>query len=116
MFCRCCGREFVPKTPRHRLVCGDSRDPATVARLFDRSRANVVITSPPYASQRRYDESSGFSPIPPEEYVAWYKSVADIIAANLAPDGSYFLNIKPHAQDGERSLYVADLVIAHRRQ
>jgi site-specific DNA-methyltransferase (adenine-specific) len=116
MFCRCCGREFTPKNPRHRLVCGDSRDPATIARLFDRSKANVVITSPPYASQRQYDETSGFSPIPPQEYVGWYKSVADIIAANLAPCGSYFLNIKPHAQDGERSLYVADLVIAHRRQ
>ena len=33
----------------------------------------------------------------------------------LAPDGSYFLNIKEHADDGERSLYVKDLVIAHRR-
>jgi len=34
----------------------------------------------------------------------------------LADDGSYFLNIKPHADDGERSLYVMDLVIAHKRQ
>jgi len=34
----------------------------------------------------------------------------------LAPDGSYLLNIKPHAGDGERSLYVMDLVIAHKRQ
>ena len=38
------------------------------------------------------------------------------IAAVLAPDGSYFLNIKEHAEDGERSLYVKDLVIAHQRQ
>ena len=38
------------------------------------------------------------------------------IAAVLADDGSYFLNIKEHADDGERSLYVKDLVIAHRRQ
>ena len=34
----------------------------------------------------------------------------------LAPDGSYFLNIKAHADEGERNLYVMDLVIAHRRQ
>jgi DNA modification methylase len=34
----------------------------------------------------------------------------------LAPDGSYFLNIKEHADDGERNLYVKDLVIAHKRQ
>ena len=38
------------------------------------------------------------------------------IASILAPDGSYFLNIKEHADDGERNLYVKDLVIAHRRQ
>jgi hypothetical protein len=42
--------------------------------------------------------------------------VAANIAANLTADGSYFLNIKEHADDGERSLYVKDLVIAHRRQ
>ena len=34
----------------------------------------------------------------------------------MAADGSYFLNIKEHADDGERNLYVKDLVIAHRRQ
>ena len=34
----------------------------------------------------------------------------------LADDGSYFLNIKEHADEGERNLYVKDLVIAHRRQ
>ena len=28
----------------------------------------------------------------------------------LAPDGSYFLNIKAHADEGERNLYVMDLV------
>ena len=31
-------------------------------------------------------------------------------------DGSYFLNIKAHADEGERNLYVMDLVLAHRRQ
>jgi len=39
--------------------------------------------------------------------------VAASVAAILAPNGSYFLNIKEHADDGERSLYVKDLVIAH---
>ena len=53
---------------------------------------------------------------PAEEYSGWYRAVAANIAAILADDGSYFLNIKPHADDGERNLYVMDLVIAHRRQ
>ena len=100
----------------HRIICGDCRDSGTVARLLDGARANVVITSPPYATQREYDPSSGFKPIPPQEYSEWFRDVAANIASILVPDGSYFLNIKEHADDGERSLYVKDLVIAHRRQ
>jgi DNA modification methylase len=101
---------------RHRLACGDCRDRDVVHRLFDGTRANLVITSPPYGTQREYDPQSGFTPVPPEEYVGWFRVVADNVAAVLAPDGSYFLNIKPHADDGERNLYVMDLVLAHRRQ
>ena len=115
--CRKCHRSLeaiVP--PRHRLLCGDCRDPKQVDRLFDGTRANVVITSQPYASQREYDASSGFKPVPVDEYIEWYGAVAEIIASHLAPDGSYFLNIKAHAKDGERSLYVMDLVIAHKRR
>jgi DNA modification methylase len=101
---------------KHRLVCGDCRDFPVVERLMDGVRANVCITSPPYATQREYDPASGFKPVPPEEYADWYRDVAANIAAILAPDGSYFLNIKEHAEGGQRSLYVKDLVIAHVRQ
>ena len=101
---------------QHRLICGDCRDLATVQKLLNGARAQMCITSPPYATQREYDSSSGFKPIPPDEYVAWYADVAANVAAILADDGSYFLNIKEHADEGERSLYVKDLVIAHRRQ
>ena len=101
---------------KHRLICGDCRDYGTVARLFDGPVANVVITSPPYATQREYDPTSGFKPVPPAEYSDWFRDVAANIAAILAADGSYFLNIKEHADEGERDLYVKDLVIAHRRQ
>ena len=115
MTCACCGKEFQPNAPVHRLICGDSREESTIDALFGNAQANVAITSPPYASQREYDESSGFKPIPPNEYVEWYAAVAAGVEQVLAPDGSYFLNIKEHADDGERSLYVKDLVLAHKR-
>jgi len=67
----------------------------------------VVITSPPYATQRDYDPTSGFKPVPPEEYVEWFRAVASGVEAVLAPDGSYFLNIKAHADEGERN-FVCD--------
>ena len=101
---------------RHRLICGDCRDAAVVEKLMAGASANVAITSPPYATQREYDPTSGFKPVPPEEYVEWYRAVAAAVEAVLAPDGSYFLNIKAHADEGERNLYVKDLVLAHRRQ
>jgi len=100
----------------HRLICGDCRDLGVITRLLGDTKVSVVITSPPYATQREYDPSSGFKPVRPEEYVEWFRDVAANIQAILAPDGSYFLNIKEHAADGERHLYVKDLVIAHKRQ
>jgi site-specific DNA-methyltransferase (adenine-specific)/site-specific DNA-methyltransferase (cytosine-N4-specific) len=101
---------------KHRLLCGDARRREDVARLLAGVKANVVITSPPYASQRKYDESSDFRPIPPERYIDWYKAVADNIADVLAPDGSYCLNIRAHCEDGQRHLYVMKLLIAHVEQ
>lgn len=115
--CRKCGHTFEAQpVGAHRLLCGDVRDQKSARRLFGGAKVNVVITSPPYASQREYDPSSGFKPIRPDEYVEWFRAVAAVIDSVLAPDGSYFLNIKEHADEGERDLYVKDLVIAHRRQ
>lgn len=115
MICACCGKEFKPAAPSHRIICGDSREEGAVALLFDGTKANMAITSPPYASQRTYDETSGFKPVHPDDYVEWFSAVASAIEKVLEHDGSYFLNIKEHANDGERSLYVKDLVIAHKR-
>ena len=84
--------------------------------MFEGARASVAVTSPPYAAQREYDTSSGFKPIPPETYTDWFHAVANGIGSILSPDGSYFLNIKEHAADGQRSLYVKDLTLAHVRQ
>jgi site-specific DNA-methyltransferase (adenine-specific) len=113
--CRNCGRPF--KAPlKHRLLCGDSRKNEDVQCLFAGSKASVAITSPPYASQREYGASSDFRPVAPDQYVNWFRDVAANIEVVLASDGSYFLNIKEHAEDGERALYVKDLVLAHKRQ
>ena len=100
----------------HRVICGDCRDAAVIARLFEGRKANVVVTSPPYATQREYDPASGFRPVAPDDYVEWYRDVAASIATVLASGGSYVLNIKEHAEDGQRHLYVKDLFIAHVRQ
>ena len=98
---------------RHRLICGDCRDAGDVGRLLDGDRVNVAFTSPPYASQRTYDESSGFKPIPPDEYVEWFRDVQANVRANLADDGSWFVNITSAASGGAKHTYVKRMALEH---
>jgi len=117
MICECCKKKYRPKPePTHRIMCGDSRDADDMATLMGDDEANVVVTSPPYASQRKYDQSSGFKPIHPDDYGDWFAPIQESIQEHLAEDGSYFLNIKEHCVNGQRSLYVKDLTIQHVRE
>jgi DNA modification methylase len=100
----------------HRLLCGDSTKAEDVERVMGGAPINVAFTSPPYASQRKYDESSGFKPIPPDEYVTWWEPIQANVRDHLAGDGSFFVNIKPACEELERSLYVFDLVVAMKRK
>lgn len=100
----------------HRIMCGDCRDDADVDRLLDGATVNLAFTSPPYASQRDYDEESGFKPVPPDDYVEWFAPVAAVVQRVLSDDGSWFVNIKASADGLDTYLYVHDLVIAHARE
>ena len=95
----------------HRLLCGDSTKAEDVGRLMGGRLASVCFTSPPYASQRKYDESSGFTPIPPGKYVEWWGRAQELAQKSLTPDGSLFLNIKEAADDGRKQDYVKRLVL-----
>jgi len=117
----------VPETPvtkpgdvytlgQHRLICGDCRNPTVLARLFGDVQMNLAVTSPPYAQQRKYDESSAFRPVPPDVYSEWFAAVAAGVREHLNGDGSFCINIKEHAEAGQRNLYVKDLTIAFARQ
>jgi len=96
----------------HRVMCGDCRDRAIVHRLFDGHKAQIAFTSPPYAQQRQTD----YGGVAEDDYVAWFEAVADVARSVLGKNGSFFVNIKPNSRDGERVLYVFDLVLAMKRQ
>jgi len=100
----------------HRLLCGDSTKADDVERLMAGALINMSFTSPPYASQREYDESSGFKPIPEDEFVDWWEPIQGAIKDYISNDGSFFVNIKPACDGLERSLYVFDLVLAMKRK
>ena len=99
----------------HFVICGDCREPDTWRRLLSAAgedKVNGVFTSPPYAEQRKEQ----YGGIPADKYVDWWEAVQNNVGGNLAGDGSFFVNIKPHCEDGQRVLYVMDLVTAMVRR
>lgn len=98
---------------RHRVMCGDCRNKEDAAALFRGEKISVAVTSPPYAAQRKYDVSSGFKTIPPDQYVEWFGDVQSIVSENLLANGSWFVNIKEHCEEGERHTYCKHLLLAH---
>jgi len=102
----------------HRIFCGDCRDPMVVQNLFMGKTAQIAVTSPPYAMQRAKSniETNDYGGISEDEYVNWFEAVQRHTSDILADGGSFFINIKPHSSEGERVLYVFDLVLAMKRQ
>lgn len=96
----------------HRLICGDCRNSDDLAALLDEKKANGIFTSPPYAMQR----TKQYGGTPTNEYVEWWEGVQAGMRGVLTKDGSFFVNIKPHCEDKQRSLYVMDLVLAMVRR
>lgn len=96
---------------RHWLLCGDCRQLESWQRLLDAAgveHADGVFTSPPYAAQR----ANHYGGVPPSEFVNWFDEVQSLAAAYLRRDGSFFINIRAHTEEGTRALYVYDLVLA----
>ncbi len=96
----------------HRLICGDCTDAAVVARVMGGEKANGCFTSPPYAMQR----AAIYGGVPVDQYVDWWEAVQSNVRSSLEEDGSFFINIKAHTEDKQRSLYVVDLVVAMVRR
>jgi len=100
------------KIGAHRLLCGDSTKAADVARVMGGEKAELCFTSPPYAEQRK-EQYGGTSAA---QYWDWFTGVECQVRAALSPGGNFVLNIKPHAEDKQRSLYVFDLVCSMVRK
>ena len=76
------------------------------------SSVNLIVTSPPYADQRK----SIYGGIHPDDYVDWFLPRSTAMLETIAPDGSFILNIKEKAVNGERHTYVIELILAMRQQ
>lgn len=83
-----------------------------VLKKFPDEHVDLIVTSPPYADARK-DTYGG---VKPEEYINWFLPIAKELYRVLKPHGSFILNIKEKCENGERSTYVIELVLALRKQ
>lgn len=87
-------------------------DCCQVLQTLPDNYVDLIITSPPYADARK-DTYGG---VKPEEYANWFLPITKELYRVLKPHGSFILNIKEKCENGERSTYVIELVLALRKQ
>lgn len=95
--------------PTLRLIKGDS---AKALRAIPADSVDLIVTSPPYADQRK----STYGGVHADRYVEWFMPIADELQRVLKPTGSFILNIKERVVNGERHTYVMELIIEMRRR
>jgi len=91
------------------VILGDCLE--ALKRLPDNS-VDLIVTSPPYADQRK----STYGGISPDKYVEWFLPITKEMLRVLSPKGTFILNIKEKVVDGERHTYVMELVIEMKKQ
>ena len=90
-----------------RVVCGDCMK---LIPTLDDGTVNLVVTSPPYAEQRK----GHYQGVTERDYPAWTVEWMEPLWDKLAPDGSVLIVIRPHVKKGALSDYVLRTRIALR--
>ena len=91
------------------LFLGDSIE---LLSVLPDNLVDFVMTSPPYANNRK----STYQGVHMDQYVEWFLPYTDEVLRVLKPDGSFVLNIKERAENGERHTYVLELILEMKRQ
>ena len=96
-------------TERDKIIHGDCKD---ILKTFPDECIDLIVTSPPYADNRK----KSYSGIPINTYVEKLLPITSELKRVLRPGGSFVLNIKERAVDGERQVYVLELILEMRKQ
>ncbi|MDO8094533.1 MAG: DNA methyltransferase [Candidatus Brocadiales bacterium] len=97
------------KLPINKIICGDVKE---VLPTIPDNCINLIVTSPPYADCKK----KSYGGIHPDKYVEWFLPISKELKRALKPDGSFILNIKEKAVNGERHTYVIELILEMRKQ
>lgn len=79
---------------------------------IDTETIDLIITSPPYADQRK----NTYGGIHPNKYVQWFLPISAELLRVLKPSGTFILNIKERVVNSERHTYVLELILEMRKQ
>lgn len=93
----------------NQIFCGDCK---TVLQSFNPDCIDLIVTSPPYADNRK----NTYGGVAPDNYVDWFMPKADEFYRVLKPTGTFILNIKEKIVDSERSTYVIELILELKRR
>src|SRR5581483_620101 len=99
----------VPNEWLDRIIQGDC---LAVLPQMPAASVDLIITSPPYADSRK----NTYGGIHPDKYVEWFLPISAELLRVLKPDGTFILNIKEKVVDGERHIYVIELILEMRKQ
>lgn len=72
---------------------------------------DLIVTSPPYADQRK----NTYGGVSADKYVEWFTPIGKELLRVTKPSGSFVLNIKERAINGERHTYVIELILMMRK-
>ena len=92
-----------------KIILGDS---SQILKDLPENSVDLIVTSPPYADSRK----TTYGGVSPDKYVEWFLPISQELFRVLKPDGTFILNIKEKAVDGERHTYVLDLILQMRKQ
>jgi DNA modification methylase len=77
---------------------------------LDNNSVSLVVTSPPYAMQRKFQ----YGGIAEKDYPQWTVDWMELLKQKLKDDASVMINIRPHIKNGEISDYVLRTRLALR--
>ena len=100
-------RHKIDTDDASRILCGDAMD--LISTLEDES-VQLVVTSPPYAEQRK----GQYRGVPEAVYPDWTVQWMALLWDKLAADGSVLIVIRPHITKGCLSDYVLKTRLALR--
>lgn len=87
-------------------------DCLTVLADYPANTFDLIVTSPPYADKRK----NTYGGVAPDKYVDWFIPRSKEFLRVLKPTGTFVLNIKEKAENGERHTFVLELILALRKQ